>query len=249
MTTAKYEKNLYMAMLSEQCHRYDEMVNYLEEMIKTRDKDISTDERNLLSVAYKNLLLPLRLSLRTVMAYETKEKKKEVSSFLPYIREYREKIENEITKNCQNVITIVENDLLKKASETESKVFYIKMKADYNRFICEYAVGDLKEKVLKDALTCYQEADNLAKELPVLNITSLGLSLNYCVFYYEAMNDTKFAIKIADNAYEKVSKEFNNIDENAEENKNVIAIIRLIKENLDMWKSEVEEALKSKNTK
>ena len=166
-----------------------------------------------------------------------------------YIREYREKIENEITKNCQNVITIVENDLLKKASETESKVFYIKMKADYNRFICEYAVGDLKEKVLKDALTCYQEADNLAKELPVLNITSLGLSLNYCVFYYEAMNDTKFAIKIVDNAYEKVSKEFNNIDENAEENKNVIAIIRLIKENLDMWKSEVEEALKSKNTK
>jgi hypothetical protein len=63
------------------------------------------------------------------------------------------------------------------------------------------------------------------------------------------MNDTKFAIKIASNAYEKVSKEFDNIDENDEKNKNVIAIIQLIKENLDMWKSEVEEALKSKNTK
>ena len=49
---------------------------------------------------------------------------------------------------------------MKKASETESKVFYIKIKGDFNRFMGEYAQGDLREKVIKDGLSSYQEAYN-----------------------------------------------------------------------------------------
>ena len=52
--SAKYEKNIYLAMLAEQCNRFDEMVQFLEDMLKSREKDLSNDERNLLSSAYKN---------------------------------------------------------------------------------------------------------------------------------------------------------------------------------------------------
>ena len=83
--SAKYEKNIYLAMLAEQCNRFDEMVQFLEDMLKSRDKDLSNDERNLLSIAYKNSVSSRRTALRTIIAYETKEKKKETSTFLPLI--------------------------------------------------------------------------------------------------------------------------------------------------------------------
>ena len=75
--SAKYEKNIYLAMLAEQCNRFDEMVQFLEDMLKSREKDLSNDERNLLSIAYKNSVSSRRTALRTIIAYETKEKKKE----------------------------------------------------------------------------------------------------------------------------------------------------------------------------
>ena len=52
--STKYEKNVYLAMLAEQCNRFTEMVNFLEDMVRSRDKDLNSDERNLLSIAYKN---------------------------------------------------------------------------------------------------------------------------------------------------------------------------------------------------
>ena len=76
----KYEKNVYLAMLAEQCNRFNEMVSFLEDMLKSRDKDLNSDERNLLSIAYKNSISGLRSALRTIMAYENKEKKKENST-------------------------------------------------------------------------------------------------------------------------------------------------------------------------
>ena len=86
--SAKYEKNIYLAMLAEQCNRFDEMVQFLEDMLKSREKDLSNDERNLLSIAYKkNSVSSRRTALRTIIAYETKEKKKETSTFLPFIQE------------------------------------------------------------------------------------------------------------------------------------------------------------------
>ena len=237
----KYEKNVYLAMLAEQCNRFEEMVQFLEDMVKTRDKDLSSDERNLLSIAYKNSITSLRTALRTIMAYENKEKKKENSIFLPYIQEYKKKVESELVKACERVLQSIDGNLLSKASDSEAKVFYIKMKGDYNRYIAESVEGDLKDKVGKDALAAYQEASDNAKDLPVLNPISLGLALNFSVFHYEVMNDHETAIKVASDAYDKASKELPNIDEDAEENRDAVSIINLLKENLDMWKSEGDD--------
>ena len=239
--SAKYEKNIYLAMLAEQCNRFEEMVEFLEEMLKSRDKDLNGDERNLLSIAYKNSVSSRRTALRTIMAYETKEKKKDSSNFLPYIQEYRKKVEDELTKKCQNVIKSIDTQLLKKAEDDEAKVFYIKMIGDYNRYIAEYAGADLKTKVAEDALNAYNEASSIAKSLPVLNPIALGLALNFSVFYYEVKNDHDTACKIASEAIDKADKELPNIDEDAEENRDTVSIVNLLKENLEMWKSETDE--------
>ena len=239
--STKYEKSIYLAMLAEQCNRFEEMVTFLEELLSSRDKDLNSDERNLLSIAYKNSVSSRRTALRTIIAYETKEKKKETSNFLPYIQEYRKKVEEELFAKCKNVIKVIDSQLLKKAEDDEAKVFYIKMKGDYNRYIAEYASDELKTQVAEDALNAYNEASTIAKNLGVLNPIALGLALNFSVFYYEVKNDHDTACKIATEAIEKADKELPNIDEDADENRDTVSIVNLLKENLEMWKSENED--------
>lgn len=194
------------------------MVQFLEDMLKNREKALSSDERNLLSIAYKNSVSSRRTAIRTIVAYETKEKKKETSTFLPFIQEYRKKVEDELTKQCKNIVAMIDST--------------IKMKGDYNRYMAEYAEGDFKKQVGDDALTAYKEASEKSKTLPVLNPIALGLALNFSVFYYEVMNDHDTAIKVAEESYEKANKEMPNIDEDADENRDAVSIVNLLKENI-----------------
>jgi 14-3-3 protein epsilon len=238
---AKYEKNVYIAMLAEQCSRFEEMIEYLEDMLKKRDNGLSSDERNLLSIAYKNSISSRRTALRTIIAYEMKEKKKDNSTFLPYIQEYRKKVEEELANCCRNVLASIDNNLLKRTEDDEAKVFYLKMKGDYNRYIAECTQGDLKDKTANDALNSYKEASNCAKNLNTIHPISLGLALNFSVFYYEVMSDQETACKIAKETLDNVNKELPNIDEDDETQRDALSIINLLRENLEMWKFDADQ--------
>ena len=136
---------------------------------------------------------------------------------------------------------MIDEKLLSRAKDDEAKVFYIKMKGDYNRYIAEIAEAPEKDKVAEAALNAYNEATEIAKGLPTLNAIALGLALNFSVFYYEVKGDHEKACKIAEDAINNADKELPNIDEDAEENKDTVSIVNLLKENLDMWKNEGEE--------
>jgi 14-3-3 protein epsilon len=235
-----YEKNVYLAMLAEQCSRFEEMIEFLEEMLKSRSEDLNSDERNLLSIAYKNAVSTRRSALRTVMAYEMKEKKKDNSAFLPYIQEYRKRIEDELTRMCENVIAVIDSHLLQRAADAEAKVFYLKMKGDYNRYVAEYAQGDLKQKVADNSLKAYQEASDNSKSLSAVHPIVLGLLLNFSVFHYEVMGDHEKACQIAKETLDRAEKELPADDED-EAFRDAISIVNLLRENLEMWRNEAEE--------
>ena len=100
---------------------------------------------------------------------------------------------------------------------------------------------------MKDGLTAYQEALKMSKELPILNEILLGLSLNMSLFYYEVMKELKKAIEIANESAIKIDKELPNFDDKNENNKVIIALVNLIKDNLAHWKA--EEAAEQSNNK
>ena len=238
--TEKNEKNIYMAKLADQCGRYKDMSQYLEDLNNQKEKGLNSDERNLLSEAYKNLINSPRTALRTILAYESKEKKKDNSQYLPYIIEYKQKLINELTKLCRETIKTIDDKLLKKAEDDNAKLFYLRMKGDYNRYIAEFAEGDLKKQVSDEANKAYNEAVEVVKSMSALNPIALGLALSYSVFYYEIYNEHKKAIEIAEAAIEKAEKELPDIDEDAEENRETVSIYNLLKENLDIWLNEEE---------
>lgn len=238
----KYEKQVYIAMLAEQCNRFEDMMNFLDEMVRNKSDPLSPDERNLLSIAYKNTITLRRTAIRTLSAYESKERKKEESAYLAYIIEYKKRIEDELEKLCDKIIKTIDQYLLPKSSDAESSVFYHKMKADYFRYVAENIEESRKSSFSESSLNSYNEAMKTAETLDVINPIRLGLALNFSVFYYEVIGDRERACKIALDTLNNANGELTRceIEGTEDDNKDAIQIAALLQENLSMWTSENE---------
>ena len=101
---------------------------------------LTVQERNLLSVAYKNTIGSRRTAWRALSSIEKKEEQKG-SKNLPLLKSYKSKIENELNRYCNQILDLITNKLLVQADSAEAKVFYHKMKGDYYRYISEYTSG------------------------------------------------------------------------------------------------------------
>lgn len=96
-------------------------------IVASEDRDLTVEERNLLSVAYKNVIGARRASWRIVTSIEQKEESKGNSSQVGLIKEYRTKIELELAKICEDILEVLDKHLIPSAKSGESKVFYHKM--------------------------------------------------------------------------------------------------------------------------
>lgn len=102
------------------------MVTYMKKVAEVGG-ELTVDERNLLSVAYKNVVGTRRASWRIISSIEQKEESKGSDKHVSTIKEYRNKIEAELEKVCQDVLDVLDQSLIPNAATGESKVFYHKM--------------------------------------------------------------------------------------------------------------------------
>ena len=124
--TVKSNSKTFLARLCEQAERYDEMVTFMKEVAKLGG-ELTVDERNLLSVAYKNVVGTRRASWRIISSIEQKEESKGIDKHVTIIKEYRQKIETELETVCKDVLEVLDESLIPHAATGESKVFYHKM--------------------------------------------------------------------------------------------------------------------------
>jgi hypothetical protein len=211
------------------------MVDFLDKVLAEKGADVSSDERNLLSVAFKNLISSKRSACRTIQAIEQNPKYAKYTSAL---LGYKEGIETALTDNCQQIIDMINRHVLdKKPTDGEAKCFFVKMVGDYYRYMTENA-KDAKLASAKDnALKAYQDA--MAITLPPCSPIKLGLALNFSVFHYEGMKDSKMAVDLADKALTDALDKIDELEE--DEFRDAKSIIELLKENLTLWKEEEEE--------
>jgi len=237
------EENVYLAKLAEQAERYDEMVTYMKDVAKL-NQELSIEERNLLSVAYKNVIGARRASWRIVSSIENKEESKG-SAWLASIKEYRQKIEKELETICDDILKVLEDHLIKAAESGESKVFYHKMKGDYHRYLAEFATGDKRSSSSEASLEAYKNASSIATvELPPTHPIRLGLALNFSVFYYEILNSPDKACQLAKQAFDDAIAELDTLSE--ESYKDSTLIMQLLRDNLTLWTSDLNESTEAK---
>ncbi|KAL2084312.1 hypothetical protein ACEWY4_019830 [Coilia grayii] len=216
------------AKLAEQAERYDDMAGAMK-AVTEEGNELSNEERNLLSVAYKNVVGARRSSWRVVSSIEQKpdgsEKKKQMA------KEYREKIEKELKDICNDVLELLDKFLIPNATPPESKVFYLKMKGDYYRYLAEVAVGQEKTSIISNSQDAYQDAFDISKtEMQPTHPIRLGLALNFSVFYYEILNSPEQACKLAKTAFDEAIAELDSLNE--ESYKDSTLIMQLLRDNL-----------------
>lgn len=107
-------------------------------IVASEDRDLTVEERNLLSVAYKNVIGARRASWRIVTSIEQKEESKGNSAQVTLIKEYRQKIEGELAKICEDILSVLDKHLIPSAKTGESKVFYHKMSVHFSSCIFSF---------------------------------------------------------------------------------------------------------------
>ncbi|KAJ6792411.1 14-3-3-like protein D isoform X2 [Iris pallida] len=176
------ETFVYVAKLAEQAERYEEMVDSMKNVAKL-DVELTVEERNLLSVGYKNVIGSRRASWRILSSIEQKEEAKGNEGHVRQIREYRKKVESELSDICTDIMAVIDEHLIPSASAGESSVFYYKMKGDYYRYLAEFKTGNDRKEVAELSLKAYQAASSTADaDLSSTHPIRLGLALNFSVF-------------------------------------------------------------------
>ena len=210
---------------------YDtEMVENMK-TVAASDTELTVEERNLLSVAYKNVIGARRASWRIVTSIEQKEESKGNESQVTLIKEYRQKIEAELAKICEDILEVLDKHLIPSAQSGESKVFYHKMKGDYHRYLAEFAIGDKRKESADKSLEAYKAATDVAQtDLAPTHPIRLGLALNFSVFYYEILNSPDQACHLAKQAFDDAIAELDTLSE--ESYKDSTLIMQLLRDNL-----------------
>ncbi|CAL5348804.1 unnamed protein product [Camellia sinensis] len=235
------EENVYMAKLAEQAERYEEMVEFMEKVsaAAAESEELTVEERNLLSVAYKNVIGARRASWRIISSIEQKEESRGNEDHVSMIRDYRSKIENELSSICDGILKLLDSRLIPAASAGDSKVFYLKMKGDYHRYLAEFKTGAERKEAAESTLTAYKAAQDIASaELAPTHPIRLGLALNFSVFYYEILNSPDRACNLAKQAFDEAIAELDTLGE--ESYKDSTLIMQLLRDNLTLWTSDMQ---------
>lgn len=235
---ADREDCVYQAKLAEQAERYDEMVSSMKKVAQ-QDIELTVEERNLLSVAYKNVIGARRASWRILSSIEQKDEAKVPEKKQGITREYRKQVEKELDGICGDVLTVIDRNLIPNAATGESKVFYYKMKGDYHRYLAEFATGNDRKEAAENSLVAYKAASDIAlTELAPTHPIRLGLALNFSVFYYEILNSPDRACRLAKAAFDDAIAELDTLSE--ESYKDSTLIMQLLRDNLTLWTSDMQ---------
>lgn len=235
------EDKLSMAKLAERAERYDDMADAMKSYA-TASPVLRAEDRNLLSVAFKNSVGARRSAWRVLLNIEENHcdpgsQKQEIA------KEYRGAVESELRKICDEVLKLLDDHLIPSATsplDPDSAVFYWKMKGDYIRYVAEISSQDDLQTVMDKAEEAYEKAMEIASEnLKVTHPIRLGLALNFSVFYYEIRDLKEKACSLAKKAFDDAIVDLpDTLREDSD--KDSTLIMQLLRDNLTLWTSEAE---------
>lgn len=231
------EHEVYFATLAEQAERYDEMAEHMHNASSMFDQELDAEERNLLGVAYKQAVAQRRSAWRVVATVEHQEEKNGNVMTTAAARAYRLTIETEMKTLCQQILSLLTDTLIPRASSADAKVSLHKAQGDYYRYIAEITDNAEKTDATRSAKQAYEKGTKIAESmLPVTSSFRLGLALNYAVFYYEVMGSPPDAVRIGRKAFEDAVREIDGLAEDGA--KESALVMQLLRDNLTLWTSD-----------
>jgi len=223
---------VFMARIAESSERYEDMCRVMRALVEwvslqATKVDLTVEERNLMAVAFKNVVGARRTACRALHADEHKDN--------AVAKLYLKQVEGELASLCHDALDLLQNHLVKNnTEENEARVFYLKMAGEYYRYLAEFISDQQYDTKAKDM---YSQASVVAdKKLAPTHPIRLGLALNYAVCLFEILKDKKAACDLAKKAFDEAISKLDKIGE--AEYKDSTLIMQLIRDNLSLWTSE-----------
>ncbi|CAL5368476.1 unnamed protein product [Camellia sinensis] len=242
-------------------NRYKDTVNFMEKVIigstsSSSGSELTIEERNLLSTATKKVMDLLYAAWRALSSTEQNH-----NNHVALVTDYKSKIESELSYICNRVLNLLEKHLIPSVYDSESKVFYLKMKGDYllemvikfwvklvtlkivqhyYRCMTEFKVGTERTEAFANTIMAYKAAEAIAVfELTPTLPTRLGLALNFSVFCYEIKGASEKARSMAREAYEEDMAKLDSLG-NKSYKETSLLILQLMRDNLNLWAFDME---------
>jgi len=233
---------VHLARVAESSERYDDMAKIMKRLVistSSRGQDLTVEERNLLSVAYKNIVGSRRHSWRAMSEPDDSRN----SAFDPLFEKFKARVAKEIEDICSDLIDILERNVLANASrnntQPSARVFYIKMLGDYCRYRAESA--DASKNFDQKAAEHYAAAYELSHScLPPTDPIRLGLALNYSVCFYEILKQPLRARDLAQEAFDLAISTLDQVQVESDY-KDSTLIMQLLRDNLTLWAADAGE--------
>jgi len=237
-------QHVFLAKLAEDAERCHDVVFQIKSMVYAYEARLTTEERNMLSVAYKNITNDLRRSWRVIDSLETSMKSsRQKSRRLVLIRQEKARIEQELADACKDIVGLLKDQLLPHAKSGEETVFYAKMQGDYFRYLVEFAVKKERDHYAELSLSAYKFAYKHAlNELEPTHPTRLGLALNFAVYYHDVLKSPERACHLAKHAFDEALQCLDQ-DDSPPRQQNIqdaLMILQLLKDDLVLWFSEMQ---------
>ncbi|KIM90758.1 hypothetical protein PILCRDRAFT_1020 [Piloderma croceum F 1598] len=240
LTRAEY---VFVAKLAEEAERFEDVISQIKILAYAYDARLTVEERNLLSVAYKNVTNSLRNSWRVIDSLETLESSRPKPRRLLLIRHEKVKIERKLAGICRDIVKILDDRLLPFARLGEETVFYAKMQGDYYRYIVQFAPKEERDHYAKLSLSAYKSAYKHAiGELEPTHPTRLGLALNFAVYYHDVLNSPDRACHLAKHAFDEGVQCLDQRDnsQRGQDFRDSLMILQLLRDDLILWASEMK---------
>jgi len=231
-----------LAKVAEAAERYDDMISFMNSLVTKkceRGDILDLEQRNLLSVAYKNVVGSKRSSWRTLTSGNFAGVSPEA------VQKYLEVVEKELENACNEVLVLLDKLLTNITSSgtgnenqeaIETEVFYRKMCGDYYRYMSEFLKEQGYEQKTEEF---YAKAMEVAAGLPETHPTKLGLALNFSVCYYEILKKPDKACKLAKDAFDAAIEKLDKLSDTTY--KDSTLIMQLLRDNLTLWSSEADQ--------
>lgn len=212
------------------------MVNYMEDLVNL-DEILALEEQNLLALAYKNVIDPMRFALHIVNASLTDTDDLN-PQFIEAQQLFAQAIREEIQEIAQRAIQNVDGDLTKPHKLLESEVLCMKLKGDYFRYLAESKDDEEREHIAQFSLIAYKQAMSLAlASLSPCDPLRLGVALNFATFYHTIAKDNKKACSIASTAFDEAVCEVHTMTEEARKDSDIV--LKMLHDCVQAWTADM----------
>ncbi|OBZ77082.1 DNA damage checkpoint protein rad25 [Grifola frondosa] len=209
---------VYLAKVADQAERYNDVIEQLKKLISFANAQLTVDERNLLSIAYKNVTATLRSSWRAIDTLQ--------------------KIQGPSSTRSGGALREIPHP---RCRPWEEKVFYCKMRGDYYRYLAEISRPQSYDQYATTSLDAYKFAYKHAIiTLDPTHPTRLGLALNFAVYFHDIVRSPDRACHLAKHAFDEAVATM--IDPSFAEHslEDSFMILQLLKDDLILWSGEME---------